>query len=58
MRMGELEPLVCYGIPASRSLCKGICGPEYQGMVIELNRLVLKNNKKNEASYLVAKSIN
>jgi hypothetical protein len=54
---GQLVGVVCYGIPASRSLCKGICGPEYQGIVIELNRLVLKNNKKNEASYLVGQSI-
>ena len=49
--------LVSYGSPASPSLCKGILGEEYRDQVIELNRLVLVNNKRNEASYLVAQSL-
>lgn len=53
----ELVGVVCYGSPASQSLCKGICGPDHAKIVLELNRLVLKNNKKNEASFLVGQSI-
>ena len=49
--------LVSYGTPASPSLCKGIMGEEYKSEVLELNRLVLINNKKNEASYLVGQSL-
>jgi len=49
--------LVSYGTPASPSLCKGIMGEEYKAEVLELNRLVLVNNKKNEASYLVSQSL-
>ena len=49
--------LVSYGSPASPSLCKGILGEEYRDQVLELNRLVLVNNKRNEASYLVAQSL-
>lgn len=43
--------------PASPSLVKWICWWEYKKDVIELNRLVLKYNRKNEASYLVWKSL-
>ena len=49
--------LVSYGTPASPSLCKGIMGEEYKSEALELNRLVLINNKKNEASYLVGQSL-
>ena len=53
---GDLVGVVCYGTPASSTLCRGICGDEYQKKVLELNRLVLKNNKPNEASRLVGHS--
>jgi len=53
----ELTGVVTYGSPASPSLCIGVCGPECKDMVIELNRLCLLNNKKNEASYLVSNSL-
>ena len=53
----EFVGLVSYGTPASPSLCKGIMGEEYKSEVLELNRLVLINNKKNEASYLVGQSL-
>ena len=53
----ELTGVVTYGSPASPSLCIGVCGPECKDMVIELNRLCLLHNKKNEASYLVANSL-
>ena len=52
----ELVGIVCYGSPPSQSLCKGIAGDVYKSVVLELNRLVLKNNIKNEASYLVGNS--
>ena len=53
----ELVGVVCYGTPASSTLCRGICGDDWQKYVLELNRLVLKNNKSNEASRLVAASL-
>ena len=53
----NLVGIVSYGMPASPWLCKGICGEDYKNKVIELNRLVLLNNKPNEASYLVGQSL-
>ena len=53
----EIVGVVTYGTPASSTLCKGICGVDWQKYVIELNRLVLKNNLPNEASRLVAASL-
>ena len=52
----ELVGIVCYGSPPSQSLCKGIAGVHNRKIILELNRLVLKYNKKNEASYLVGNS--
>lgn len=49
--------VVTYGIPASNNLCEGICGKDYKELVIELNRLCLLNNKKNQSSFLVASSL-
>jgi hypothetical protein len=49
--------VVTYGIPASPSLCMGICGKEYSDKVLELNRVCLQNNDKNQASFLVSNSI-
>ena len=51
-----LVGIVSYGSPASPSLCKGVAGESNKHLVIELNRLVLKNNKKNEASILISSS--
>jgi hypothetical protein len=53
----ELIGVVTYGSPASPSLCKGVAGEINRPLVIELNRLCLKYNGKNEASFLVANSI-
>ena len=39
-----LVGVVTYGSPPSQSLCKGIAGDKHKKKVIELNRLVLKNN--------------
>lgn len=53
----ELIGIVTYGSPASAPLCRGLMGDEFKHKVIELNRLCLKYNRKNEASYLVSNSI-
>tara|TARA_R100001440_G_scaffold54329_1_gene74116 strand:- start:40 stop:720 length:681 start_codon:yes stop_codon:yes gene_type:complete len=52
----ELVGIVTYGCPPSQPLCKGIAGDDYEKSVLELNRLVLKNNIKNEASFLIGNS--
>ena len=44
-------------MPASPFLCKGGCGDEFSKDVFELNRLVLGENKKNTASYFIAKCL-
>ena len=54
---GELVGIVTYGIPASSHLCRGVCGDDKKGIVIELNRLCLLYNRKNEASMLVSRSM-
>ena len=54
---GELVGVITYGTPPSSTLCRGICGARWQNRVVELNRLVLKNNKPNEASRLVGASL-
>ena len=53
----QLIGVVTYGSPASHTLCIGICGKEWSDKVLELNRLCLQNNSKNQASFLVANSI-
>ena len=53
----QLVGVVTYGTPPSYTLMKGICGEPYAKIVLELNRLVLLNNKPNEASRLVGASL-
>tara|TARA_R100000458_G_C8258361_1_gene234146 strand:- start:519 stop:1151 length:633 start_codon:yes stop_codon:yes gene_type:complete len=53
----NLVGVITYGKPASNSLCIGVCGKKNAQYVIELNRLCLLNNKKNEASFLISKSL-
>jgi len=49
---------VCtFGIPASPSLCRGVCGDEYKDKVLELNRLCIDSPNKNSASILVSGSL-
>lgn len=50
---------VCtFGIPASPTLCRGVCGEEYKSIVLELNRLVIHPDApRNTASYLIGKAI-
>ena len=57
IKNGELVGVVSYGTPASNTLCRGICGDDYEKTVVELNRLVLRDNLPNEASRLVGKSL-
>jgi hypothetical protein len=53
----KLKGVITYGIPPSPSLCKGVCGEEWKSNVLELNRLCLVDNQKNEASRLVGASL-
>ena len=54
---GELCGVITYGSPPSSTLKKGIAGEENKGDVLELNRLCLLKNKKNEASILIGNSL-
>jgi hypothetical protein len=54
---GVLVGCVTYGTPPSSTLRNGIAGEEFAGSVLELNRLVLDHNLKNEASRLVSTSL-
>jgi hypothetical protein len=56
-RDGALVGCVTYGTPASSPLRNGIAGAEFAGSVLELNRLVLDHNIKNDASMLVSASL-
>ena len=49
--------VVTYGIPPSHSLCIGVCGEEHKDKVIELNRLCLQDNHRNQSSYLISQSL-
>lgn len=52
----ELMGVVTYGSPASPHLCRGLCGEEWAGCVIELNRLCCEESP-NLASILVGRSL-
>jgi len=53
----DLIGVCTFGKPASPWLCKGVCGDDYSEIVYELNRLCLKDNVKNHASFFVSKSL-
>lgn len=53
----ELVGVVTYGTPPSPSLRRGIAGDDNIHNVLELNRLCLLHNLKNEASLLVSRSL-
>lgn len=55
--LGELSGCVCYSIPASYTLCKGVCGPDFKPHVLELSRLVVTTYRKNAASFLIGNSL-
>lgn len=54
---GTLCGIITYGTPSSAPLKMGIAGDKFKGDVLELNRLCLRNNKKNEASILISRSL-
>lgn len=54
---GRLVGCVVYSKPASYTLCKGVCGPEYRQYVIELSRLVILTATPNAASFLIGGSL-
>jgi len=56
-RNGKMEGVCTFGTPSSAPLRRGLCGPDWQGNILELNRLCLLDNKKNDASFLVAASL-
>jgi hypothetical protein len=53
----DLIGVVTYGTSPSSTLARGLCGDEWASRVLELNRLVLLNNQKHEASRLVGASL-
>lgn len=54
---GNLDGVITYGTPPSSTLRRGIAGAENIQLILELNRLCLKYNRKNEASMLVSRSL-
>jgi hypothetical protein len=50
--------VITYGTPSSSPLRNGIAGKENAYRILELNRLCLRENKRNEASILISKSLN
>lgn len=54
---GTLVGCVVYSVPASYTLCNGVCGIEYRSQVIELARLVITTTSHNAASSLVGQSL-
>lgn len=53
----SLIGIVTYGTPPSATLRRGIAGDKNIQNILELNRLVLLNNEKNEASKLISGSL-
>ncbi len=53
----ELIGVVTYGTPPSAPLRRGIAGDNQISNILELNRLCLRYNRKNEASMLVGRSL-
>ncbi|MDD4242724.1 MAG: hypothetical protein PHG08_00290 [Bacilli bacterium] len=53
----ELIGIVTYGQPGSPAVTKNVMGENYKDRVLELNRLCLLYNRKNEASFLVSHSL-
>lgn len=55
---GVLEGIIVFGLPATPTIARGLCGKEYEKEVIELSRLVINSGTpKNSASFLVSHSI-
>lgn len=56
-RGDDLEGVVTFGCPSSAPLRRGVAGDEYANKLLELNRLCLRGNYRNDASFLVSRSI-
>lgn len=54
---GVLVGVCTFGTPPSSPLRCGIAGDSHIGDILELNRLCLLDNKKNEASYFVSRCL-
>lgn len=54
---GELCGVVTYGKPPAAPQRTGVCGKHFADRVLELNRLCLLYNRKNEASQIVSRSL-
>jgi len=52
-----LQGVCTFAKPMSWSLQIGICGKKYSNIVLELNRLVVNQQKKNQTSYFVSKCL-
>lgn len=56
--IGQLVGVITYGVPASSTLLKGVCGPEEASNVYELNRLWVDDSvPKNGESYLIGNTL-
>ena len=52
-----LSGVVTYGVPASNSLCVGLCGKEYKSIVLELNRVCINDElPSNTASFFISRT--
>ena len=54
---GDFVGCCVYSIPASYTLCKGVCGEAFKSYVLELSRLVITTESKNAASFLIGRSL-
>lgn len=50
----KLVSVCTFGKPASNQLCRGVCGDEYSGNVLELNRLCVDDMKSIKLSQFVS----
>jgi len=54
---GHLSGCCVFSIPASYTLCNGVCGEQYRKQVLELSRLVVNTKQQNAASFLIGQSL-
>jgi hypothetical protein len=52
-----LMGICTFGVPASASLCMGICGVDYADIVLELNRLCVDTVPPNSLSFFVGRCL-
>lgn len=49
-----MKGVITFGMPASYTLCEGVCGKEFKDQVWELNRLVVDDDRDFETSQFVS----